>query len=163
MPDALAQRTVYLKPLRGYHEGSVDKAGRVRLPAALLEHLESSDISKFWITTLTGSGMSIYPIREWEQVEQALLNPEPEQRKAFADVRRLADFYGEDVKLDAQGRVMLPVKLRRKLNLEDASVCFRVMRGYIEVVREDALQAEADRIESGMAAHQETLEASGLL
>lgn len=163
MTDVLANRQVHLRPLRGYHGGSVDKAGRAKVPAKVLSHLrECGDLKKFWITTVYGNDMRIYPEAEWSQVEEHLLNPAPEQRQAFNDSRHNADYYGEDAELDSQNRLILPAKLRRKLEMEDASVLFRVMRGYIEVVLAEPTAAHIESLEARSAENRAVLEASGL-
>jgi MraZ protein len=66
---------------------------------------------QFYITSLDGRVAQVYPFEEWERIEQklaALSNFNPTKKK-FLD---RTNYYGQQVEMDGQGRLLLPQLLR---------------------------------------------------
>lgn len=64
------------------------------------------------MTSLTGENVRIYPLVEWESIEQRLAllpSMEPARRK-FLD---RTNYYGQQAEIDAQGRVLIHPLLRK--------------------------------------------------
>jgi MraZ protein len=66
---------------------------------------------QFYITSVDGKVAQVYPFEEWERIEQKLaalssFNP---TKKKFLD---RTNYYGQQVEMDAQGRLLLPQLLR---------------------------------------------------
>jgi MraZ protein len=66
---------------------------------------------QFYITSLDGRVAQVYPFEEWERIEQKLaglstFNP---TKKKFLD---RTNYYGQQVEMDGQGRLLLPQLLR---------------------------------------------------
>ena len=117
---------------RGTLSGRVDEKGRLKLPSAILQYLEAQGERKVFVTTLNTATAIIYPISVWLETEKMLQEP-GEDADARADVAFLANHYGEDVEIDAQGRVLMPTTLRRELELEKDDVHLLCYRRRIEV------------------------------
>ena len=64
------------------------------------------------MTSLTGESVRIYPLPEWESIEQrlALLPSMDPARRKFLD---RTNYYGQQGAMDAQGRVLIHPLLRR--------------------------------------------------
>ena len=64
-----------------------------------------------FITSVRGSSVHIYPVQVWEEIEAALAAlPKTDQVKQRFLER--TSYYGQEAKLDAQGRVVIPPILR---------------------------------------------------
>lgn len=118
---------------RGVFRVPVDDKGRLKLPAVILQYLESlKEDRKVFITTFDEAEARIYPISTWKETEKILQEPgdDFDERDALALV---AANYGQDADVDTQGRVTLPSELRKKLNLEGDEVRLHCFKGRINL------------------------------
>jgi MraZ protein len=101
--------------VRGNHPAKVDPKGRLPLPAGVREFFASGEKVQVFITTTDGQSAEIWPLEKWEEREAKLgklgLDPEAE------DYLYMANYYGKEVQIDGQGRVMLPQLLREEARL----------------------------------------------
>ena len=96
---------------RGNHPARVDEKGRLKVPAEYKRTLDEKYGAQFYITSLDGKVAQIYPFEEWQRIEEKLLklptfNP---ARKKFLN---RTNYYGQQVEMDAQGRLLIPQILR---------------------------------------------------
>ena len=96
---------------RGNHPTRVDEKGRLKVPAEFKRVIDEKYNEKFYITSLDGKVGQVYPFEEWERIEQKLaglstFNP---TKKKFLD---RTNYYGQQVEMDGQGRLLLPQLLR---------------------------------------------------
>jgi len=127
---------------RGNHPARVDEKGRLKLPADFKRRVDEAYGPQFFITSKDGKRAELYPMREWEKVEEKLASipsMDPAKKK-FLDV---TNYYGQVVEFDSNGRLLLPQTLREKANLV-ADVSVLGFQGYLVVVNEDALKAELE-------------------
>ena len=117
---------------RGTLPTRVDEKGRLKLPAAMAQYLEAIGERKVFITTLNLQTALIYPISVWRETEK-MLQEAGDDADVRADVAFVANHYGEDAEMDAQGRVLLPTTLRRQLELEKDDVSLLFYKQRIEV------------------------------
>jgi MraZ protein len=96
---------------RGNHPTRVDEKGRLKLPAEFKRRVDELYGPQFYITSMDGKRAQIYPLKEWEKIEASLagVSPFDPARKKFLDV---TNFYGQMAEMDAQGRLLIPQKLR---------------------------------------------------
>jgi MraZ protein len=96
---------------RGNHPTRVDEKGRLKLPAEFKRRVDEVYGPMFFITSMDGKRALIYPLKEWEAIEALLakMSPMDRVRRKFQDV---TNFYGQMAEMDAQGRVLIPQKLR---------------------------------------------------
>ena len=97
--------------LRGSYPARVDEKGRLKIPAAFLAELRENDNAQFFVTSHTGQFARIYPLREWNRIEERLAQVGSTNRvkKKFLN---LVNYYGQAVTLDKQGRLLIPALLR---------------------------------------------------
>ena len=97
--------------LRGSYPARVDEKGRLKIPAAFLAELRENDNDQFFVTSHTGQFARIYPLREWNRIEERLAQVGSTNRvkKKFLN---LVNYYGQAVTLDKQGRLLIPALLR---------------------------------------------------
>jgi transcriptional regulator MraZ len=96
---------------RGNHPTRVDEKGRLKIPAEFKRVIDEKYGTQFYITSLDGKVAQVYPFEEWERIEQKLaglssFNP---TKKKFLD---RTNYYGQQVEIDGQGRLLLPQLLR---------------------------------------------------
>jgi MraZ protein len=96
---------------RGNHPTRVDEKGRLKVPAEFKRVIDEKYGLQFYITSLDGKVAQVYPFEEWERIEQKLaglssFNP---TKKKFLD---RTNYYGQQVEMDGQGRLLLPQLLR---------------------------------------------------
>jgi MraZ protein len=102
---------------RGVFEHQVDSKGRTSLPAKLREVLLGSYDERLIITTALDSCLHAYPVREWEQLEQALAKRNP-MEPGVKTLMRLYVASAQECPLDKLGRVLIPTSLRAHAQLE---------------------------------------------
>lgn len=127
---------------RGNHPARVDEKGRLKLPAEFKRRIDESYGPQFYITSKDGRRAEIYPLREWELIEEKLsgipsLNP---AKKKFLDV---TNYYGQMAELDGQGRLTLPQLLRESARVT-ADVVVLGSQTYLEVVNHDDFKAKLE-------------------
>jgi len=96
---------------RGNAPASIDPKGRLKVPIAFKSLLESKYGRDLFITSLTGEYVRIYPMPVWLEIEEKLgrMPSTHPSRLRFLD---RVNYFGQAADLDAQGRVLIPVRLR---------------------------------------------------
>ena len=98
--------------LRGNYTARMDSKGRLKVPTAFGRYIKDKYGTEVYVTSLTGDCARIYPLPEWESIEQRLnLLPsmDPARRK-FLD---RTNYYGQQAEMDAQGRILIHLLLRK--------------------------------------------------
>jgi MraZ protein len=116
---------------RGNHPAKVDEKGRLKVPAAFKQLMDAANVTQFYITSTNGKSAEIWPLPEWEKVEARLAGASA-LNIAVKTFMNLVNYYGQQVEIDSQGRLLLPQILRTKASL-DAEVTVIGMRTYVEV------------------------------
>jgi len=82
------------------------------VPTAFRRYIEDKYGADFYVTSLDGDCARIYPLPEWETIEQrlALLPSMDPARRKFLD---RTNYYGQQAAMDAQGRVLIHPLLRK--------------------------------------------------
>ncbi len=103
--------------LRGNYPARVDQKGRLKIPVHFRRKIEEKYNSNVvYVTSLTGESVQIFPLREWEAIEQKLsLLPTNEMAKVIYVTS--TSFWGQENEIDNQGRVLIHPLLRRKAEI----------------------------------------------
>lgn len=141
--------------------GRVDEKGRLKLPASVVQYLESRGERRVFVTTLNISTALIYPISVWRETEKLLQEP-GDDADVRADVAFIANHYGEDTEIDGQGRVLVPTTLRRELELEKDDVHLLWYKQRIEVFGSRMYGQRLTRAKANLAEKVAALEKKGL-
>lgn len=102
---------------RGHHLARIDEKGRLKVPAEYKRELDENKSTQFYITSVDGKIAKIYPIEEWEEIEQKLAKV-PDSDEAKQKYLDRTNYFGQMAEMDAQGRLLLPAMLREKANLK---------------------------------------------
>ena len=98
--------------LRGNYTARIDDKGRLKIPAGFRRKIEEKYGSELYVTSLTGKSVQIFPLKEWEIIEQKLsLLPTNESARQLYLMRM--SFYGQETEIDGQGRVVMPQLIRK--------------------------------------------------
>ena len=116
---------------RGNHPAKVDEKGRLKLPAAFKQLVDAQHVTQFYVTSVDGKSAEIWPLPEWEKREEQLAESSTLD-DAVKKYMNLTSYYGQQVEMDNQARLLLPQILRGTARL-DAEVAVFGMRTYLEV------------------------------
>lgn len=110
----------------------VDPKGRAFFPKQFLEVKEDSDgytktLTSFWLTPGLDGCLWLLDDAEWRRQQRLLKASEKVDAKTRA-VQRWFFGLAERVKLDAQGRLSLPDRLRELAKIGDSLTCVGVLR-----------------------------------
>lgn len=102
--------------LRGNYTARMDDKGRLKVPTTFRRYIEEKYGPEFYVTSLTGECVRIYPLPEWESIEQrlALLPSMDPARRKFLD---RTNYYGQQAAVDNQGRILIHPLLRKAAGL----------------------------------------------
>jgi MraZ protein len=97
--------------LRGSYPARIDDKGRLKIPNAFRALVEDQHGAGLYVTSLSGDSVRIYPMAVWLAVEQRLARM-PSSHPARVKFLDRVNFYGQVGEFDAQGRVLIPARLR---------------------------------------------------
>ncbi len=135
---------------RGNHPTRVDEKGRLKVPAEFKRVIDEKYGTQFYITSLDGKVAQIYPFEEWEAIEQRLAglsNFNPTKKKFLTRT----NYWGQQVEMDGQGRLLLPQLLRESAQLKgEVSVL-----GYLNRLEVQGMEAVRKEVEEPFTAEDE--------
>ena len=130
---------------RGNHPAKIDDKGRLKLPSAFKQLADAAEVKEFYVTSIEGDFAQIWPLPEWQKREDRLAESSEFEEAARKYLARTS-YWGQQVELDVQARIVLPQLLRKSASLDDVEVTVIGMRDHIEVHNrqkfEAAMQAE---------------------
>ncbi len=100
-----------MSSFKGSYTYAVDEKGRVNLPAKLRKYVSPEANETFVITRGFEKCLFVYPIDEWNKLEQNLRNLssyDPQHRQFIRALLELAS----EAQLDGQSRLSIPQELR---------------------------------------------------
>jgi len=119
---------------RGNHPAKVDEKGRLKVPSAFKQLLDAANVTQFYITSTNGKSAQVWPLPEWEKQEK-LLAEYSTMDDAVEKYLNLTSYYGQQVEIDSQARILLPQILREKARLNaEVSVLGKLI--YLDVQNE---------------------------
>jgi MraZ protein len=128
---------------RGNTPARIDDKGRLKVPNAFRSLLESKYGRELFLTSISGEFLRLYPMPVWLDIEQRLAavpttNP---SRLRFLD---RVNYFGQPGELDAQGRVLIPVRLRESATMNgDVDVLGQI--NWLDVWNHDRFMAKMQR------------------
>ena len=106
---------------RGVAQLNLDSKGRLAVPARFRDALTARCSGHLVVTADSDRCLLIYPLPDWEPIEQKLMALSSFNAQIRELQRRLVG-YAEDVVMDATGRILVPPALRNYALLEKAAV-----------------------------------------
>jgi MraZ protein len=125
----------------GEYEHTIDAKGRMAVPAKFRTQMDRGAV----ISKGMGTCLSVYTMERWEQKSDELVaGKSSDDLRDFE--RRIYPSAGE-IELDAQGRIVIPAKLRTYANLE-ADVTVAGVRDHFEIWDRTAWQTYQERLDA---------------
>jgi MraZ protein len=107
-----------MSSFKGSYEYSVDNKGRVNIPARLRKYVSPEANDTFVITRGYERCLFVYPLDEWNKLEQSIRNLTPTNPKHRYFMRTLLEQATES-QLDGQSRITIPKDLLRLAGIEN--------------------------------------------
>jgi MraZ protein len=103
--------------LRGSTLATVDEQGRLKIPTMFKDILVRKYGYDYFVTSLTGDYVWVYPLTVWVAHEGRLIRTASlnTSRRKYLD---RVNYFGSEVKMDKQGRILIPVTLRDSAAIE---------------------------------------------
>ena len=128
--------------LRGNYTARIDPKGRLKVPTVFRRYIEEKHGTEFYVTSISGDNVQIYPLPEWEAIEKrlSLLPSMDPARRKFLD---RTNYHGQQQSMDAQGRVLIHPLLRKSSEVLGDVVVLGYLT-YIEVWELDKFKLRLD-------------------
>jgi MraZ protein len=101
---------------RGSASATVDDKGRLKIPTEFRRLLEERWGSEVFITSVNADAAFVYPLPVWEEREQKLLALPSTDRARERYLERV-NYFGQQARIDPQGRVLVPQPLRDRAGM----------------------------------------------
>jgi MraZ protein len=129
--------------LRGNSPARIDDKGRLKVPNTFRSLLEGKYGRELFLTSLSGEFVRVYPMPVWLEIEQRL-GEMPSTHPSKLRFLDRVNYFGQAAELDAQGRVLIPVRLRDAATMTgDVDVLGQV--SYLDVWNHDRFLTKMQR------------------
>ena len=125
---------------RGSASAKIDEKGRLKIPTDLRRGFQDQYGREVFITSVHGDSVFVYPLSVWEDLEDRLAALPSTDRVKQRYLERVS-YYGQQSRLDAQGRVVIPPILRQSADME-GEVVVSTRLDHLEVWNRDRLEAK---------------------
>lgn len=102
---------------RGSAPAKIDDKGRLKVPTSFRQHIEERWGQDVFATSVLGDSALIYPLPVWEDIE-ARLQAMPSTHRARNRYLERVSYFGQQARLDNQGRIVLPQILRTSAGMD---------------------------------------------
>lgn len=96
---------------RGSAPTKIDAKGRLKIPTDFRRFLDERFGPDLFVTSVEGESALIYPLSVWEEIEARLAAMPSANRTKVRYLERVS-YFGQQVSMDAQGRLLVPQILR---------------------------------------------------
>lgn len=101
---------------RGSAPAKIDDKGRLKIPTDFRRLIEERYGQDLFVTSVMGDSALIYPLPVWEEIEQKLVALPSTDRTKVRYLERV-NYFGQQVSLDVQGRILIPQLLRESASM----------------------------------------------
>ncbi|HKV07258.1 MAG TPA: division/cell wall cluster transcriptional repressor MraZ [Thermoanaerobaculia bacterium] len=102
--------------LRGSAPAKIDDKGRLKIPTDFRRLVEERYGQDLFVTSVVGDSALVYPLPVWEEIEQKLAALPSTDRTKVRYLERV-NYFGQQVTLDVQGRIVIPQLLRESAGM----------------------------------------------
>ena len=102
---------------RGNAPAKVDDKGRLKLPSRFVAVLPEQYGRRFFVTSLNGECVWIYPLDAWREVERKLASA-PSTNRSIRKYKRNVNYYGQETEVDGADRILIPAILRETASVK---------------------------------------------
>lgn len=145
---------------RSRSEHALDSKGRLNIPARFREVLREM-YTETLVVTNWEKCLRAYPVAEWEELEEKLID-QGRMQPGFGDFVRYVISGVTECSLDKQGRILLPVSLRSEFDIEK-EVVLNGMLHHFEIWDKAAWDEQTRRTRESFADFSSGLSSLGIL
>jgi MraZ protein len=104
--------------------------------------VDAEHVTQFYVTSTDGKSAEIWPLPEWEKQEQKFEDSSSAMDLSVQKYLTLTSYFGQQVEMDNQARLLLPQILRGAAKLDaDVSVVVFGKLKYLEVCNREMFEA----------------------
>jgi MraZ protein len=103
--------------LRGNYLTTLDGKGRLKIPMVFRSSILEEFGSEFYVTSMNGDFVRIYPMAEWTKIEEKLARL-PSFNVTKKKFLNRTNYFGQVVQMDNQGRILIPPHLRESAQMK---------------------------------------------
>ena len=129
--------------LRGNYTARIDDKGRLKIPNAFRSLVETTHGKELFVTSLTGEYVRIYPMPVWLELEEKLARM-PSTHPARLKFLDRVNYFGQTSEFDAQGRVLIPGRLRESAGMSGDVDVFGLV-AYLDVWNHERFASKLQR------------------
>ena len=107
-----------LNTLLGHAPAKVDDKGRLKIPSGFRKIIEDRYGADCFITSIDGDHALVYPMPVWSEFQSRIAKV-PSTSVAKKKLLERANFFGQPSSIDAQGRVLIPARLRKDAQIAE--------------------------------------------
>lgn len=134
MNDAPPVPTAQANPPAETYQARVDEKGRLKLNADLQRYLKELGETQVYITTRDLKTARLYPLSVWRSNEAVFNQSGSVDPEATGTTNFVMKHFGGYSDVDGSGRVLIPERLRKHLQIEDTPVWLQCAEGGINVI-----------------------------
>jgi MraZ protein len=127
---------------RGNSLAKVDDKGRLKLPSKFRSIIEPRFGRDFFVTSLNGDSIRIYPMEIWTTIEEKLAESSG-FKPAVMRFKNRVNYYGQMANMDSQGRVLLHPLVREKAEIA-GEVAVLGQQNFLEIWHHANLEAKLE-------------------
>ena len=101
---------------RGSAPAKIDEKGRLKIPTDFRRVVEERYGPDLFVTSIQGESALVYPLPVWEEIEGRLAAMPSTDRTKARFLERVS-YFGQQVRLDVQGRILIPQILRESAGM----------------------------------------------
>ena len=101
---------------RGSAPTKIDDKGRLKVPTDFRRFIEERYGPDLFVTSILGDSALLYPLPVWEEIE-GRLQAMPSTERTKARYLERVSYFGQQVGMDPQGRVLIPQILRESAGM----------------------------------------------
>ena len=101
---------------RGSAPTKIDEKGRLKIPSDFRRLMEERFGPDLFVTSIQGDSALLYPLPEWEEIERRL-NAMPATDRTKMRFLERVNYFGQQVRVDPQGRILIPQILRESASI----------------------------------------------
>jgi MraZ protein len=125
----------------GEYEHTIDVKGRMAVPAKYRQQIKEGAV----VSKGMGTCLSVYTMQRWEEKSAELASNK--NNEELRDIERRIFASAGEIELDAQGRMMIPARLRTYAHL-DGEVSVVGVRDHFEIWDRVTWQGYQERLDS---------------
>ncbi|MFQ5797970.1 MAG: division/cell wall cluster transcriptional repressor MraZ [Bacteroidota bacterium] len=115
-----------MSSFKGSHSYSVDSKGRINIPARLRKYVSLDAKDTFVLTRGFERCLFVYPLDEWNKLEQSIRGLSPSDPKHRFFTRTLLQ-WATEAQLDGQARIIIPKELLQFAGIENEVLILGVL------------------------------------